>query len=150
MNRGSYAAVSAMFSGLAAASFFLVTFNTGWILRELDDMLYVVLIVCTLLVPLAVMFIANVNDRVRRALMLALLGLFEVCSYIVVTTMQNAGVNTSYIFYAGSITWYSLMVGSALSIMMASLAELGRVSRSVPAWPLLACLAFAIDRKSVV
>ncbi len=144
MNRGSYAAASVLFSGLAAASFILVTFNTGWIIRELDDMLYVVLLACALLVPLVAMLIANVSDRVRRALMLALLGLFEACSYIVATTMQNSGFNTSFIFNAASITWYSLMLGSALSIMMVSLAELGKVSRSVPAWPMLACMALAV------
>jgi hypothetical protein len=144
MNRGLCAA-SVLFSGLAAASFFLVTFNTGWILRELDDTLYVVLVACTLLVPIIVMFIANVSDRVRRALMLVMVVMFEICSYVVVTTMQNAGVNTAYIFYAASITWYSLMLGSALSIMMASLAELGRISRSVPAWPLLVCMALAMS-----
>ncbi len=144
MNRGFLAAASVLFSGLAAASFFLVTFNTGWLLRELDDVLYAVLLACTLLVPTGVVFIASVSDRVRRVLMLLLLGLFEACSYVVVTTMQNAVFNTAYIFYISSITVYSVMLGSALSIMMASLAELGRVSRSVTAWPLLLCIALAV------
>nr|MDO8086995.1 hypothetical protein [Candidatus Sigynarchaeum springense] len=144
MNRGSFAAASVVFSGLAAASFFLVTFNTGWMLRELEDVHYAVLISCTLLVPVAVVIIAGVNDRVRRVMMLVMLCLFEGCSYYVVMTMPNAAINTSFIFYTTSIAVYSLMLGSAMSITMISIAELGRLSRSVPKWPLLVCVALAI------
>ncbi|MBN2150848.1 MAG: hypothetical protein JW839_05370 [Candidatus Lokiarchaeota archaeon] len=144
MKRGFYSVATVVFSGLAASSFLLITFNTGWILRELSDTHYAILLACTLLVPIGAMVVASVNERARRVLMMALLGLFEVCSYVVVTTMQNAGINTSYRFYTDSITWYSLMLGTALSLVMASIAELGRASRAFPAWPALACIALAM------
>ncbi|NMC04814.1 MAG: hypothetical protein GYA24_06365 [Candidatus Lokiarchaeota archaeon] len=144
MNRGSHVAAPALFAGTAAASFFLVTFNTGWLLRDASESLLGVLIACILLVPVAVMLVGSVNDQARRVLALVLLCSFEACSYVVVMTLQNAAINTSFIFYTASITWYALMLASALSIIMLSTAELGKVSRSVAAWPFLACVALAV------
>jgi hypothetical protein len=144
MNRALYTTSTALVAGLAAASFLLTTFNTGWIIREINSSHVVPLLFFGLLVPLLVTIIANVNEHARRITLISMVLLFEACCYVVITTMPNAGMNTSFIFDLPAISWYSLMIGSGLAVFMISIAELGRVARGTPAWHVLPCVSIAI------
>ncbi len=124
---------------IAMVNLFLVTFHAGWAFREVYEEDILLMLLTVLLVPVFVLILANLNERIKH-LVIFIVGIMHVViSYVLVLLVPNFLIPYNLRLDRVLFIMFFLLVASAESLAMIAFAEMTRLSRMVgwKSWSLL-------------
>jgi len=127
--------VSAL-AGCALAVLFACTYHVGWVVREfsMEDVIF--LLVLTLLVPLALIFIAAIKERIKTLVLFANAMLFVVSMYVVLINGVNYVLPKDMRLVLLVKVFYFTLLGTCITFTAIAQRELFRLARASGAWGL--------------
>ena len=128
VRKGKILLVSSVLLGFSLASTFLLTFYFGFIAKRISDEGYIPLALFGLIIPFLIILVANINELIKKIVLLASAALSITGSYFILLLVPNF-ILPDFQLDDLSLYMYFLTVGSSFILTMISFAEVARLAR---------------------